>query len=155
VKIRLLAVTHKLPRWLQEGYEDYAKRLPPAYALELVEISAQKRTANADIKRIVTQEGERLLAMIKPDHYVIALDTKGKLWSTVELAQQLASWQQAGHPVNLLVGGPDGLSTSCLHKADHCWSLSPLTFPHTLVRLIVAEQLYRAYTLLQQHPYHR
>lgn len=155
MKIRLLTITHKSPAWIKEGYEEYAKRLPASYALELVEIPAEKRTVNADLKRITEREGEKMLATIKPNHRVIALDVKGKLWTTGQLAQHLADWQQAGRNVDLLVGGPEGLAPACLQKADETWSLSPLTFPHIIVRLIVAEQIYRAWSILQQHPYHR
>src|SRR5688572_23816772 len=140
MRIRLLTITHKSPAWIKEGYKEYAKRLPSSYALELIEIPAEKRTAHADVKRIIEREGEKLLAAIKPDTHVIALDVKGKLWTTEELAKELANWHHEGRNVDLLVGGPDGLSAQCLQKAEHKWSLSTLTFPHILVRLIVAEQ---------------
>lgn len=155
MKIRLLTITHKSPSWIQEGYLDYAKRLPPHCMLELVEIPAEKRTTNADLKRIAEREGEKMLAQIKPNHLVIALDVKGKSWSTEQLSAELANWMQDGRNVDLLVGGPEGLAPACLEKAEVRWSLSPLTFPHIIVRLIVAEQIYRAYSILQQHPYHR
>lgn len=155
MKIRILTITHKSPSWIQEGYAEYAKRLPPSCTLELIEIPAEKRTANADIKRITVREGEKMLSVIKENHHVIALDVLGKLWTTENLADQLAEWRQEGRNIDLLVGGPDGLSTECLQKAETKWSLSPLTFPHILVRLIIAEQIYRAWTILQQHPYHR
>jgi 23S rRNA (pseudouridine1915-N3)-methyltransferase len=155
MRIRLITITHKSPAWIQEGYEEYAKRLPPSCALELIDIPAEKRTVNADLKRITEREGEKMLAAIKANHRVIALDVKGKLWSTEQLASQMASWQQDGRHIDLLVGGPEGLAASCLEKAEEKWSLSPLTFPHILVKLIVAEQIYRAYTILQGHPYHR
>jgi len=155
MRIHLITITHKSPGWLQEGYEEYAKRLPPSCALELIEIPAEKRTANADLKRITEREGEKILAAIKPNHRVIALDVKGKLWSTEQLATQLAAWQQDGRHIDLLVGGPEGLASACLEKAEQKWSLSPLTFPHLLVKLIVAEQIYRAHSILKGHPYHR
>ena len=155
MRIRLLTITHKLPAWIQEGYSEYAKRLPAACELQLVEIPAEKRTANADLKRITEREGEKMLAAIKPNHRVIALDVKGKLWSTEQLAEQMTLWQEKGQHIDLLVGGPEGLAPQCLQKADDKWSLSPLTFPHILVRLIVAEQIYRAWSILNQHPYHR
>lgn len=155
MKIRLLTVTHKSPPWIQQGYEEYAKRLPASCALELIEIPAEKRTANADIKRITEREGEKMLAAIKSGHHVIALDVKGKLWTTEQLAAQLGNWHQDGRNIDLLVGGPEGLAPACLQKAQEKWSLSPLTFPHILVRLIVAEQIYRAWTIMQGHPYHR
>ncbi len=138
-----------------EGYTDYAKRLPPTCSLELVEIAAEKRTANSDIARLTDREGEKMLAAIKPGNRVVALDVKGKLLTTEQLADQLAQWQRDGRNIDLLVGGPDGLAPACLQKAEQSWSLSPLTFPHFLVRLIVAEQIYRAYSILTNHPYHR
>jgi 23S rRNA (pseudouridine1915-N3)-methyltransferase len=140
---------------LMEGYNDYAKRLPSSCSLELVEIPAEKRTANSDQKRLAEREGEKMLAQIKPHHRVIALDVKGKAWSTEDLASRLADWLQDGRNIDLLVGGADGLTTDCLQKAHETWSLSALTFPHLLVRLIVAEQIYRAHSILTNHPYHR
>jgi 23S rRNA (pseudouridine1915-N3)-methyltransferase len=155
MRIRLLTITHKSPSWIQEGYAEYAKRLPPTCALELIEIPAEKRLPHADIKRLTEKEGEKMLAAIKTNHHIIALDVKGKAWTTEQLSQQLANWQQAGRHVDLLIGGPDGLAPECLKRANETWSLSPLTFPHILVKLILAEQLYRAWSILQQHPYHR
>jgi 23S rRNA (pseudouridine1915-N3)-methyltransferase len=155
MKIRLLTITHKSPSWIQTGYQDYAKRLPPSCMLELVEIPAEKRTANADLKRITDREGEKMLAAIKPSHHVIALDKGGKSWSSEQLAEQLHGWLQSGNNIDLLVGGPEGLAPACLQKARETWSLSSLTFPHLIVRLIVAEQIYRAFSILQNSPYHR
>lgn len=143
MKIRLITIGHKAPDWLQEGYQDYAKRLPASCALELIEIPAEKRPE------------EKMLATIKADNYVIALDVKGKCWSTEALSDKLQGWLQSGKNIDLLVGGADGLSPACLAKAQEKWSLSALTFPHMLVRLIVAEQIYRAHSILQNHPYHR
>jgi 23S rRNA (pseudouridine1915-N3)-methyltransferase len=155
MKIRLLTITHKSPAWILEGYQDYAKRLPPSCALELVEIPAEKRTANADLKRIMEREGEKMLAAIKPGNHVIALDKGGKSWTSEELSVQLGQWLQGGRNIDLLVGGPEGISPACLQQARETWSLSALTFPHLIVRLIVAEQIYRAYSILQNSPYHR
>lgn len=155
MKIRLLTITHKSPAWIKTGYEEYAKRLPPSCSLQLVEIPAEKRTVNADLKRITEREGEKMLAAIKTNHRVIALDVKGKLWSTEQLAERMTEWRQDGRHIDLLVGGPEGLAVACLQKAEEHWSLSPLTFPHIIVKLIVAEQIYRAWSILEQHPYHR
>jgi len=155
MRLRLLAITHKSPSWIQTGYAEYVKRLPASCALELVEIPAEKRTPNSDLKRITEREGEKMLAAINPQHDVIALDVKGKLWSTEQLAEKLQDWQQAGRHIDLLIGGPEGLAPACLECAREKWSLSPLTFPHILVKLIVAEQIYRAWTITQNHPYHR
>lgn len=155
MKIRLLTITHKSPSWIQEGYEEYAKRLPPSCTLELIEIPAEKRTANADLKRITEREGEKMLAAIKPQHHVIALDKGGKTWTSEQLSTQLGHWLQGGKNIDLLVGGPEGIAPACMQHARESWSLSTLTFPHILVRLIVAEQIYRAYSILQNSPYHR
>lgn len=153
--IRILAIGNKMPSWVTEGFQDYAKRFTAGSSLELCEIPAEKRTKNADIPRIMEREGEKLLAVIKPDHYVIALDVKGRTFSTEQLALELKQWQTAGRHVDLLIGGPDGLSKTCLQKAHEKWSLSSLTLPHPLVRIVLAEQLYRALSILQNHPYHR
>ena len=155
MKIRLLTITQKSPLWIQQGYEDFAKRLPPHCALELVEIPAEKRTANADLKRIMDREGEKMLAAMKPGHYVIAMDKSGKSWTSEQLSEKLSGWLQGGQHIDLLVGGPEGLAPACLARAQETWSLSALTFPHLIVRLIVAEQIYRAYSILQNSPYHR
>lgn len=153
--IRLLTVGNKMPAWVEAGFKDYAKRFTPACQLELVEIPAEKRTKHADIPRLMEREGEKLLAAIKPTHFIIALEVTGKAWSTPQLATQIQQWQRNGRNVDILIGGPDGLSTACLQKAELKWSLSPLTLPHPLVRIVVAEQLYRALSILQNHPYHR
>lgn len=155
MKIRLLTITHKSPAWILQGYEDYAKRLPPHCQLELVEIPAEKRTANADLKRIMEREGEKMLAAMKPGSHVIALDKGGKNWNSEQLAAEMKNWLQSGKNIELLVGGPEGLAPACFARANETWSLSPLTFPHLIVRLILAEQLYRAYSILQNTPYHR
>lgn len=155
MRLRILTITHKSPSWISEGYEEYAKRLPSSCSLELVEIPAEKRGTNADLKRIADREGEKMLQAIKPNHLVVALDVLGEAWSTEELSKNLKTWLQSGRNIDLLIGGPEGLAPSCLQKAAVKWSLSPLTFPHIIVRLIVAEQIYRAHSILQGHPYHR
>ncbi len=153
--IRLIAVGNKMPTWVTTGYEDYAKRLPAGYALKLVEITPETRLKQADIKRITEKEGEKILATIKSSNLIIALDVQGQTWSTEELATSLQTWHNESRDVDLLVGGPDGLSPACVQKAHLKWSLSRLTLPHPLVRILVAEQLYRAWSILQNHPYHR
>jgi len=155
MRIRLLTITHKIPAWVKEGYEEYAKRLPASCALELIEIPAEKRTPNANLDAITKREGDKMLALIKPRHHVIALEVEGQPWSTLQLSEQLAGWLQEGNNIDLLIGGPEGLAPQCQQRAKEKWSLSPLTFPHILVRLIVAEQIYRAASILQSHPYHR
>lgn len=144
-----------MPGWVTTGTEEYAGRMPPQCQLLIREIAAEKRTKNSDLNRIRQSEGEKLLAAIPDGNLVITLDVKGKPWSTEQLAQQLDSWMMSGRDVSLLVGGPEGLSPACLQRAEQSWSLSPLTFPHPLVRIVVAEQLFRAWSILTNHPYHR
>lgn len=144
-----------MPAWVEQGYEEYAQRMPVEAQLMLKEISPGKRGKNADISRIMQDEGQRIQAAIPKNNHIVALDVKGKAWSTEQLAERLGQWMQSGQDVALLVGGPDGLSPQCRQQADEYWSLSPLTFPHPLVRVILAEQLYRAWSLLRNHPYHR
>lgn len=153
--IRLIAVGNKMPDWVEKGYQEYAKRLPTGYGLKLVEITPEKRTKQADIKRITEREGEKILAAIKPGNLVVALEVLGQNWTTPQLAESLKTWHNESRDVDLLVGGPDGLSAECVKKANIKWSLSPLTLPHPLVRIVLAEQLYRAWSILQNHPYHR
>ena len=155
MKIHLIAIGDKMPRWVQDGYGEYAGRMPPECRLQLVEISARHRGKNADIARITRDEGRTMLDAIPRDSRVIALEVKGRTWSTEDLARQLENWMASGQDVSLLVGGPEGLSTECRERADQQWSLSPLTLPHPLVRVVVAEQLYRAWSILRNHPYHR
>lgn len=153
--LHLLAVGTRMPPWVEQGYREYAGRLPPECALRLTEIPPGKRTKGADLARLRRQEGERLLAAIPSAARVLALEVQGRPWDTETLSRQMASWMQDGRDVALLVGGPEGLDQACRERADQCWSLSPLTLPHPLVRIVVAEQLYRAWSLLQGHPYHR
>lgn len=155
MRIRLLAVGTRMPAWVDEGFADYAKRLSGDMSLELVEITAGKRLKATDLARVKEQEGEALLAALRPQERVIALDVLGRTLSTDDLADTLRDWQVDGRPAALLVGGPEGLSRAVLERADEKWSLSRLTLPHPLVRIVVAEQLYRAWTLLRGHPYHR
>lgn len=153
--IRILTIGNKMPGWVAEGYQEYAKRLPSHWTLDLIEIPLEKRTKQADIARIKQREGEKLLAAIKPQHLVIALEVLGKPWTTEQLATHLKQWQDEAQNIDLLIGGPDGLSAECLQKARLKWSLSPLTLPHPLVRIVLAEQIYRAFSIIQGHPYHR
>ena len=144
-----------MPGWVESGYQEYAKRLPPECALHLVEIEPGHRGKGASIEIARREEGGRLLAALPKGVQVIALDEQGRAWSTAELSRQLAAWLAEGRDLALLVGGPEGLDPTCRARADRLWSLSPLTFPHPLVRVILAEQLYRAWSLLTGHPYHR
>jgi len=155
MQIHLIAVGTRMPAWVGEAYREYVRRLPRECSLRLVEIPLCKRTKNSSAERAREEEGRLLLDAIPADCLVLALDVQGQSWSTEKLVTNLQSWLQSGRDVALLVGGPDGLSTSCLSRADRRWSLSALTFPHSLVRIVIAEQLYRAWTVLSGHPYHR
>lgn len=155
MKVRLLAVGTKMPDWVTRGVEEYRKRLPRDFALEVEEIAPGARGKNADTRRAIAQESERLRARLKGDEHLVALEVGGKTWSTEQLARQAEDWRLGGRDVVLLVGGPDGLDPALSASADQRWSLSPLTLPHPLVRILLAEQLYRAWTLMVGHPYHR
>jgi 23S rRNA (pseudouridine1915-N3)-methyltransferase len=154
VKIRLVAVGTHMPAWVESGFADYATRLPRELKLELVEIPLAVRGKNADIARARQAEGEKLLERAGSAQ-LVALDERGESWSSTELGQQLKRWMQSGRDVALLVGGPDGHSPEVLQQAQARWSLSRLTLPHALVRVLLAEQVYRAWSLLANHPYHR
>src|SRR5690554_1895382 len=143
MRLRLICVGQKMPDWVSAGYNDYARRMPPELPLELTEIPMAHRGKNPDIPRLMQRES------------VIALEVGGRPWSTEKLASQLENWQQDGQDVCFLVGGPDGLADACRNRADQQWSLSPLTLPHPLVRIVLAEQLYRAWSITRNHPYHR
>jgi 23S rRNA (pseudouridine1915-N3)-methyltransferase len=155
MQIHLISVGNRMPGWVKAGYDDYAKRLPRECELLLKEIPPGQRGKNCDVARIVRDEGERMNAAIPMGSHLVALDLSAKAITTVELAQTLSRWQEIGKAIALVVGGPDGLADSVKSKAAEFWSLSPLTFPHPLVRIIIAEQLYRAWSILQNHPYHR
>lgn len=155
MQIHLIAVGTRMPGWVEQGVEEYSKRMPPECRINLIEIPAGKRGKNADIPRLIEQEGRQMLDAIPKDCKVIAMDLTGKLWSTEQLATQVSDWMQSGQDVALLVGGPEGLSASCREKGSPAWSLSPLTLPHPLVRIVLVEQLYRAVSIIKHHPYHK
>ena len=155
MNIYLISVGNRMPRWVVEGYEEYAKRLPGECNLQLIEIAPGHRGKNADTARILRDEGERMLKAVPKGSRIVALDVLGKAWSTEQLSDRLARWMADGPDLALLVGGPEGLDPACLSAAELHWSLSALTMPHPLVRVVVAEQLYRAWSLMRNHPYHR
>ena len=152
---RLIAVGERMPGWVAAGFVEYRKRLSRELPLELVEIKPGHRGKGADDVRAMQDEGAAILAMVTRDTHVVALDGGGKSWSSAALAEQLALWRMAGRDLAFLIGGPDGHAHDVLARADQVWSLGPLTMPHMLVRLLLAEQLYRATTILAGHPYHR
>lgn len=155
MKVKIIAVGTKMPKWVVEGTGEFTKRLPRDLKVEFVEIPLGNRSKGADLKRAIQSESKAILDSIAERDWVVALEVKGKAWSTEQLACELESWQMRGDNVCLLVGGPDGLSNDCRNRANQQWSLSALTLPHPLVRILLAEQLYRAYSINQNHPYHR
>ena len=155
VKIRLIAVGSKMPGWVEQGWQEYARRLPAELPLELVEIPLTTRSKNADVTRMMRQEGEAMLAKVQPGERIVTLEVEGKPWSTEQLAVELDRWRLDARTVNLMVGGPEGLAPEVCARSEQRWSLSPLTLPHPLVRILIGEQIYRAWTVLSGHPYHK
>jgi 23S rRNA (pseudouridine1915-N3)-methyltransferase len=151
----LIAAGTRLPDWVNSGFLDYQKRLRSPLVLELHEISVATRSAGENPQRAVQREGADMLAAIGRDDFVVALDIGGKSMGTEQVSVWLTERLRDARPLALLIGGPDGLAPSCRERADFTWSLSPLTLPHALVRVVVAEQIYRAMSLLAGHPYHR
>lgn len=155
MRITTLAVGTRLPKWVNEGFREYQRRLPRDITLDLEEIPVASRGSRSDPGPAMEKEGDRLLRRLGDRQLTVVLDQGGDAWSTETLASKLREWLQHQPRVALLIGGPDGLSTACKQRADLSWSLSPLTLPHGLVRVIVAEQVYRAWTIINGHPYHR
>jgi 23S rRNA (pseudouridine1915-N3)-methyltransferase len=154
MRARLIAVGDRMPAWVTAGYDEYAKRLSHELPLELVEISTKGR-GQREPARAIADEGVAMLAAIPKGAHVVALDGRGKPWSSQDLAVQIERWRMLGSDLAFLIGGPDGLAPSVLERAHQRWSLGPLTLPHPLVRIVFAEQLYRAVSQLGNHPYHR
>lgn len=153
--IRLIAVGNRVPDWVASGYRDYASRLPREWRLQLHEVAPVKRTRNQNNARLLHDEGQRILPLIPQTALAVALDVEGRQWSTARLAGQLQDWLLQGRDLAFVIGGADGLDQQVLARCDMHWSLSELIFPHALVRILIAEQLYRAWSILNNHPYHR
>jgi 23S rRNA (pseudouridine1915-N3)-methyltransferase len=155
MKCRLIAAGTRLPEWVNEGFREYQKRLRSPLVLELVEIPVATRRAGENPQRAIAREGENMLAALGRDDYVVALEVTAKSMTTEQLSAWLAERLREARPLALLIGGPDGLAAPCRARANQSWSLSPLTLPHALVRVVLAEQIYRAMSMLAGHPYHR
>lgn len=155
MKLKLIAVGTKMPAWVEAGVQEYRQRLPRDFELNIIEIPLSQRSKAADLQRAITREGEASLAALGRDDHVVALDVGGRSLGTEALAEKLRRLRDEGRDLSLLVGGPDGLASACLERADERWSLSALTLPHPIVRIVVAEQLYRVWSFLNNHPYHR
>lgn len=155
MKARLVAVGERAPRWVADGFAEYRKRLSHWLPLELVEVAPGVRGKGRDTARAMADEAARVLAAVAGDVHVVALDLRGKAWSSEDLALRMEHWRGQGRDLAFLVGGPEGHADEVIARADESWALGPATFPHMLVRLLVAEQLYRACAMLANHPYHR
>jgi 23S rRNA (pseudouridine1915-N3)-methyltransferase len=155
MRVTVIAVGTRMPKWIAQGVEEYQKRLPREVNLCWREIPLAQRAGDASVAQLREREGERILKALPAGDRAIALDVTGKRLSTPALAEELQRWLMSGDNYSFLVGGPDGLSPACIARADQRWSLSDLTLPHPLVRVVLAEQLYRAWTIVSNHPYHR
>ena len=156
MKVKVLAIGTRMPKWVSDGYQEYARRMPSRLTLELQELALARRGKGEPTARAIESEGKAAIESLKSGDYLVVLDVKGKPISTEQLAQSLSKWEMEGlSRVVLLIGGPDGVSNECLDRADKVWSLSALTMPHPLVRVLLVEQLYRACMINAGHPYHR
>jgi 23S rRNA (pseudouridine1915-N3)-methyltransferase len=159
LKLHILAIGHKPPDWVVAGFEDYARRMPREARIQLTEIKPAPRSRQAPsaaaVARILEAEKSRLVAALPPGCVRIALDERGKPLSTADLARSLTAWMQGGRDVAFLIGSADGLDQELKADADLLLSLSAMTLPHAMVRVLLAEQLYRAVSMIQNHPYHR
>lgn len=153
--IHLIAVGTRMPDWVQAGYDEYARRMRQDCRLSLQEVKAEKRQKNQPVQQLRAREMERIHQALPAGARLGLLDEKGLSWSTLELAERLRSWMQESTPLALVIGGADGVDPELHRQADFVWSLSPLTLPHPLVRIVLAEQLYRAWSVIKNHPYHR
>lgn len=154
MKLRIISVGHKMPSWVETACTEYTKRMPREATVEIIDIKPEKRAAGNSTENIQLIEAKRILEAIGKD-YCIALDERGQEVTTLQLADKFKDWQASGRDIALIIGGADGLHTSVKQKADWLWGLSKLTLPHAMVRVLLAEQLYRAHSVITNHPYHR
>lgn len=155
MQLVIAAVGHKMPAWIEAGFSEYAKRMPPECRIQLKEIKPADRSAGKTAQAAMAWERERIEAAVPKGSRIVALDERGKDVSTLQLSQLLAQWQQDGGDVTFVIGGADGLDAGLKSRADMLLRLSSLTLPHGMVRVLLAEQLYRAWSITQHHPYHR
>ena len=154
MKLRIISVGHKMPGWVEDACAEYTKRMPRDASAEIIDIKPEKRAAGNSTDNIQLIEAKRIIEAVGKD-MLIALDERGAEVTTLQLADRFKAWQTSGRDIALVIGGADGLHDSIRQKADWLWSLSKLTMPHGMVRVLLAEQLYRAYSVTQNHPYHR
>ena len=154
MKLKIISVGHKMSNWVETACAEYIKRMPRELSVEIIEIKPDKRSDGKKNPVVQAAEAQRILKAANKD-YLIACDESGKEKTTVVLAIMMKTWQEMGRDVSIAVGGADGLDPALIKQADFCWSLSKLTLPHAFVRVLLTEQLYRAHTVIQNHPYHR
>jgi 23S rRNA (pseudouridine1915-N3)-methyltransferase len=155
MRVSIIAICEKLPAWVEAGFDDYAARLRHVMPIKCTDLALGARGKNADLKRALADEGARMSAAVAKSSSVIALDDRGREFSSEDLATQLLKWRESASDLTFLIGGPDGLAENCLARATLKMSLGPMTLPHALVRIVLAEQLFRAHCILSNHPYHR
>ncbi|MBN9123395.1 MAG: 23S rRNA (pseudouridine(1915)-N(3))-methyltransferase RlmH [Nitrosospira sp. 56-18] len=154
MKFIICAVGHKMPDWVAAGFREYARRMPHEAAIELVEIKPEKRTG-LKVEQLLDAEADRILAAIPSRRRLVVMDERGRQWSTARLAESVRNWMREGGDTVFIIGGADGLAAAIRNSADEVLALSALTMPHALARILLAEQLYRAVSLIKGHPYHR
>jgi 23S rRNA (pseudouridine1915-N3)-methyltransferase len=155
MKFLVCAVGHKMPQWVATGFDEYAKRMPHEAAIELLEIKPEKRGTGKKSEQLLAAEGARIMALLPPRCRLVAMDEHGKQWTTAKLADSITRWMKDGGDTIFVIGGADGLDANIKNSADEILALSALTLPHGLARILLAEQLYRAVSLIKGHPYHR
>lgn len=154
MKLSILSVGHKMPDWVEQACAEYTKRMPRELSMQIIEIKPDKRASGKNSDVVQEAEAKRILEFVGKD-FIVALDERGQEVTTLQLANKLEQWQSLGRDVCFVIGGADGLHASIKQKADWLWGLSKLTLPHGMVRILLTEQLYRAHTVIQGHPYHR
>lgn len=155
MQLIIAAVGHKMPAWIEDGFGEYAKRMPPECRIQLKEIKPVERSGGRTAETVMAAERTRIEAAVPKGARVIALDERGKDLTTMQISQLLSQWQQDGRDVTFVIGGADGLDAGFKASADLLLRISSLTLPHGMVRVLLAEQLYRAWSITQNHPYHR
>lgn len=155
MRINLIAVGKRMPAWVEDSIKEYSKRLPKELTLNLIEIAPAQRTKTTPVDKTIKEEVERIQAAIPKNNLIIVLDETGKQLSSKTLSKKIDDWVQQAQDISMVIGGADGLGEAFKNSANELWSLSKMTLPHALVRVIIAEQVYRAWTIIQNHPYHR
>lgn len=155
IQIKVIALGTKMPNWVQTATDEFKKRLSPYMTLKLIELDIPKRSKNNTIPKLKQIEADSIRSHLKSGELVVVLDEHGKQWTSEQFAKKLDTWHSENQTINFIIGGPDGIDNVLIQEAHQHWSLGKLVYPHALVRVILYEQLYRAVSILQQHPYHR